>query len=120
RDPRVDLVEMPERQAPHIGARPALVAPERHQRRHLLDRESELPRLVDEAQRLDMPRVIEPVIAGRALRRLDQPLALIKPDGLGREPRRFRDLADIHWTLQRRRRSELATTLTLENAIAAP
>src|SRR5260221_5575491 len=131
-DLSVELVEVLQRQTLDLSAGTLAVLIESQQRRDVLERESEAPRPMDEAERLDVRLAIGAVAVLEALRRLDEANVLIVPDGLRRHVRAGGNLTDRHRSVrihrllppaagvQRRSSKAFDTTLTEESAIAAP
>src|SRR5258708_20575793 len=131
-DLSVELADMLQRQTLDLSAGTLAVLIEGQQRRDVLERESEAPRPMDEAERLNVRLAIGAVAVLEALRRLDEANVLIVPDGLRRHVRAGGNLADRHRSVRchrllppaagRQRRSSKAfdTTLTEESALAAP
>jgi hypothetical protein len=76
------------------GAALAAVQTEEHPAR--LDGEAERARAADEAQLVQVARIVVAVAVGAPHARPDQRDILVKADGLGRQPALPRRLADVH------------------------
>lgn len=106
------------RKRPDLGTRAVAVAPEPEQPAYLLDREAQVARVGDEAQRVDIGLRIVAVSAVAARRRGDEPDLPIMADHPLRDAARLCGHADVH-NVTRLSRSALVTTLTDDKAIAA-
>ena len=107
----------------HILASALLVLPQGHQVLDLLKRKTQRPAAVNKLQHLHIARAVDAVAGVGALRRANQADRLVVANHLGRYARRRRGFTDIHalaFGRQRVSSSALATTDTLDKAIAAP
>lgn len=133
----IELGDVRECEALDVLARSPPVAIESEEPVDLLERETEVPRTANEAQRLDIAVVVGPVPIGEALGGLQQSQLLVVPDGLGRHAGARRSLPDRHdlpafhldlpgpspgavVECQPRSSSAFDTTLTDDSAMAAP
>src|SRR6478735_1272882 len=114
-----------EREALDIRAGARSIAPERNKLADLLDGESEVACASYEAQIVHVALGIDSITRLRANGLGDQTDTFIIADHLGRNTRGLGGLPDIHAVApvvrgprKRRRRNALATTNTLDNAIA--
>src|SRR5512146_942072 len=128
-DALVELLDVRERERLYLAAGPALVAPQTQELLDLLDGESEVARLADEAQGMHVGRRVSPVAGICPHRLLNESDSLVVADHLRRHSRMPGRLSDVHLgrvhdfspvARQRRSMSAFVTTLTLLNAIAAP
>ena len=110
-----------------VAAGAAAVLPQRKQLTDFLDRESEVASAPDEAEGMDVALVLVAIAGVAPCRLRDQADALIVADHPLAYAGPLRCLADVHGSSltlaagrHRRKVSALATTLTLESAIAAP
>src|SRR5690606_19371860 len=130
-----------QRELPDIGAGAGTVRPQRKQQADLLHAETQCPRPADEAQAVHIGFGVQPVSGSRSRRRRDQADLLVVADHLGGHARACSGLAYGMQAVacrgclraaahdffpasaagrQCRSSRVLATTLTEENAIAAP
>ncbi len=123
-DAGVELGDVAFGQTLDVGAGAFGVVPQRQQLPDLFERKPEITRAADEAQQMDVAFMVLPVARLRAGTGVEEADAFVMADHLGRHAAGAGDFADVHFSppagRQRLSVSALVTTLTLENAIAAP
>src|SRR3546814_9543531 len=98
----------------HIGAGAGSVLPQAQQHRHFVDRESQSPRALDEAQDVDVVFAVDAIVALGAQWSADQSDRLVVPDHLRRHARGGGCLSDVHVILPRRLRQTRSEEHTSE------
>src|SRR3989344_1267378 len=122
----VQLVDMLAGQGLHIGTGPLAILPEGQQLADFFQGKPQVPRALDERQRMQVVVAVDPITAVGAMRRLEQANGLVVTDHLCAQAAMAGRLADVHRLSSRSsgfqvfNSSALLTTLTLDNAIAAP
>src|SRR5690606_4878566 len=94
----LQLFDVDQRDALDLGARPAAL-PQRKQYPNLLDREAEIPRAADEAQRVQILGTVDAIVCGRPRRLRHQADRLVVADHLRRDAGRLGRLADAQESL---------------------
>ncbi|MCY1172786.1 hypothetical protein D9M73_129300 [compost metagenome] len=113
-------------QSLHIGAGALAVLPEGQQLADFFQGKPQVPRALDERQRVQIVIAIHPVTAVGAMGRLEQADGFVITDHLCAQATVAGRLADVHRLSSRSlgfqvfNSSALLTTLTLDNAMAAP
>ena len=126
----IQIAQVTFRELLHLRTGALPVIPERQKLANLLQGEPEITGTADELQRVQIPLLILPVARFGPGAVANQADLLVVADHLGRDTAGLGNCSDVHVAFllsnltgrQRQRRSSKAfdTTLTLENAMAAP